>query len=399
MDPRRTQVRQRASTSLIIVFLVMIWLPLGRALLCPKTTAHLWEQGQAASFPPLKLNRKYLSVFPARFEEYYSKRFGFRDTLICWHNIIKVRWLKVSSSPNVLVGRNGWLFYNAGKGPNTGGPFSPEQLARWQQVLEGRRDWLAERGIPYLFVIAPDKQTIYPEYLPRGMSCNPATLRHDQLLEHLRAHSDLAILDLRGPLKEARASERIYYRTDSHWNKRGAYVAYQQIVSALKNRFPQLQPVPRSAFAPTTVDRPGGDLACMLSLSDQMHEEELALCPLARGSARETGEKLPITEKYRLPHMQPAAWESPQDNPVRALVIHDSFGLLLIPYLAEHFSRSVFLPTDVLDPVIFEREQPDIVIQEMVERKLTDMVPGNVPELERGSSVYPVRKPYTNRNR
>ncbi|MEI9865253.1 MAG: hypothetical protein WDN00_12025 [Limisphaerales bacterium] len=29
-----------------------------------------------------------------------------------------------------------------------------------------RRDWLAKRGIAYLFVVAPDKHSIYPEELP-----------------------------------------------------------------------------------------------------------------------------------------------------------------------------------------------------------------------------------------
>jgi hypothetical protein len=386
MDSRRLQIQQRSAAGLIIIFLVMIWLPLGRTLFFPSSAAHLWEQGQTESVPALRWSRRVLNAFPARFEEYYSKRFGFRGTLICWQNILKVRWLKVSSSANVLVGKNGWLYYNPGKGPHTTGPFSSEQLLQWQHVLEARRDWLAERGVPYLLVITPDKQTIYPEHLPRGMSPNPASIRQDQLLAHLREHSDLAVLDLRKPLLAAKSTERIYYRTDSHWNKRGAFIGYQQIVSALNARFPQLQPLPRSAFEPTVSDRTGGDLACMLGLGTQMHEEELALRPLVPRQARVTDEKVPIMEKYRLAHIETVAMTCPQSSPVRAVMMHDSFGIFLKPYLAEHFARIVYLPTDILDPVIFERERPDIVIQQMVERKLTELVPLNVPEMD-GSSL------------
>ena len=48
-------------------------------------------------------------------------------------------------------------------------------------------------------MIAPDKHSIYPEYLPDGLTpLGPAT-RLDQLLAPLRDHSAVAPLDLRGP--------------------------------------------------------------------------------------------------------------------------------------------------------------------------------------------------------
>ena len=42
----------------------------------------------------------------------------------------------------------------------------------------------------------------------------------------------------------------------------------------------------------------------------------------------------------------------------------------LIPMLAENFSRIVFITGRNLDPALIEREKPDIVIEEMVERAL-----------------------------
>jgi hypothetical protein len=52
------------------------------------------------------------------------------------------------------------------------------------------------------------------------------------------------------------------------------------------------------------------------------------------------------------------------------VVFHDSFGEALIPFIAEGFQRTVFAPEDVLDCQLVEREKPDVVIHEMVERKL-----------------------------
>jgi hypothetical protein len=42
----------------------------------------------------------------------------------------------------------------------------------------------------------------------------------------------------------------------------------------------------------------------------------------------------------------------------------------LAPPLAEHFSRILLVDGARLDPALMERERPDVVIQEFVERKL-----------------------------
>ena len=35
-------------------------------------------------------------------------------------------------------------------------------------VMEARRRWLADRGIGFIVMVGPNKQSIYPENLPRG---------------------------------------------------------------------------------------------------------------------------------------------------------------------------------------------------------------------------------------
>ena len=37
------------------------------------------------------------------------------------------------------------------------------------------------------------------------------------------------MLDLRPALREAKAKEQVYYKTDTHWNWRGAFAAYRVI--------------------------------------------------------------------------------------------------------------------------------------------------------------------------
>src|SRR4051794_18640818 len=88
-------------------------------------------------------------------------------------------------------GRDGWLFLDRDSNrllyQHTGRlRLSEEQLQGWQQVLESRRAWLAERGIPYLFMVAPNAHVVYEDKLPEGVVTSPERPVM-QLIEHLDA--------------------------------------------------------------------------------------------------------------------------------------------------------------------------------------------------------------------
>ena len=57
-------------------------------------------------------------------------------------------------------------------------------------------------------------------------------------------------------------------------------------------------------------------------------------------------------------------------NLPRAVVFRDSMAIALIPLLSEDFSRVVYVQSRAMDFDIIERERPDIVIEEMVERSI-----------------------------
>src|SRR5262249_42870784 len=169
MTEDRPARRRVADSGLIVVFLAMICLPVTWNLVGPSPPEVGAEYRPLGPKPALHLRREVLTAFPVRFEAYYNDHFGFRNTLIRWLDTATVRWLKVSTSPKVILGRHGWLFLTevpVAKVPQETRPFTPAQLAGWQRVLEARRDWLARRGIRYLVVLVPEKQTIYPEELP-----------------------------------------------------------------------------------------------------------------------------------------------------------------------------------------------------------------------------------------
>ncbi len=96
--------------------------------------------------------------------------------------------------------------------------FTPEQLHDWQVLLEKRRDWLARRGIAYVFVVAPDKHTIYPEELPNWVTKVRPQTKLDQFYDYMHAHSTVPVLDLREIVRGGKKTCPTYFQTDTHWN-------------------------------------------------------------------------------------------------------------------------------------------------------------------------------------
>src|SRR5262249_29117353 len=159
--------------------------------------------------------------------------------------------------------------------------------------------------------------SVYPEHLPASVRRVGSKTRLDQLVEREQRPGGVPLLDLRGPLREAKARERVFHRTDTHWNERGAFAAYQAVGNALAGWFPQVRPLPRSAFASVSTVTPGGDLAVMLGLSALLPEERLGLEPRVALQAH----PVPRTDKT-LPYVR-ACYECEDPALPRAVVFHD----------------------------------------------------------------------------
>jgi hypothetical protein len=314
-----------------------------------------------------------LRAFPAAAARYFEDHFGLRARLVRWQALLRLRLLGSSASPDVIVGKEGWLFY-AGDGASedmaSAVAFTRAELERWRTTLEHTQDWMEARGVTYLFVLAPDKHAVYPEQLPSSIHRVGAETRTDALVNYLRDHSTVPVLDLRVPLRAAKARERIYHRTDTHWNDRGAFAASQAIWHMLTPRF-GTPASGRGAFGARAVVVPGLDLAGMLGVAGALTESDLRLVPRVPLRARIVE---PARPDARLMDAR-LVTEHPDRSLPRAVVFRDSFGSALVPFLSERFSRAVYLWQYNVDPEVVLAERPHVVIQEWVGRRLSTLPP------------------------
>ena len=331
------------------------------------------ENRELAATPPRPASWAEWRAFPAAASHYFEDHFGLRARLVRWQALLRLRLFGVSASPDVIVGRDGWLFYAGDGGAEdivSAVPFTHAELEAWRTTLEHTRDWMQAHGIAYVFVLAPDKHEMYPELLPASIRRVGVESRSDALVRYLREHSTVPVLDLRDALSTAKGRERIYHRTDTHWNDRGAFAASQALLRVLAPRL-AAPGQGRDVLAAEAVVVPGLDLAGMLGIADGLSEVDLRLVPRGARRARIVE---PATPDARLMDARIVTEQDAPSRP-RAVVFRDSFGSALIPFLSEEFSRAVYLWQYNVDPDVVLAERPDIVVQEWVGRRLSTMPP------------------------
>ncbi|MBN1818010.1 MAG: hypothetical protein JW828_11675 [Sedimentisphaerales bacterium] len=147
-------------------------------------------------------------------------------------------WLK-EAGEKVLIGRDGWLFYKPGVNvllsrprPISGNPGADDPVA----AIVAFREALAERGIELLVVVAPNKESVYPDKLTwraAGMSgvVGPKTVG---LLRRLDA-AGVKTVDLFAVFDRVRQTggPPLYLIQDSHWSPEGVAVAAKAIAGQI----------------------------------------------------------------------------------------------------------------------------------------------------------------------
>lgn len=358
----------------IFLFSALLWLPTLDFFTGIDITRPPSENRLPAPRPRLtQWNLPAMKNYAAGAENFFNDHFGFRKRLIRWCQQWKARLYHDESGHKVVIGQHGWLF--AGELQMIEhylgmARFTPAQLRSWQTLLEKRRDWLAARGIKYLFIIPPDKHSVYPEELPVWLQNAAPTNREtklDQFLQHMKAHSTVEILDLRPTLLEAKKTAPLYLQNDQHWNMLGGFLTAQEVVKTVSKQFPDLPPLKLEDFIWTNSPETNGDLIKFLGVQ-RSEKNYFVFTPKPSVAAPQLREATNLVSMWN-EHKPNTISENPALQTEEVVMFCDSFSVPWQTFLGYSFRRIVFMGDHrEFNPQIITDNHPQIVINEMLER-------------------------------
>ncbi len=378
----------------ISLFMGMLLLPpllwYGIRIFSPQTYQKLdYDLGEKTNveFP----EEFHIENYTQQLEAYYNDNAPFRSTLISWHHKLsgalervygdhlQGRLTRLIYGPDsadflapqivgniVLLGRENWLFYAGDdsisyyRGTNV---LEQEQMAERLDLMVRLQELCNDRGIQLQFIILPNKEQVYAEYMPSYV-IEDNYRRTDRFVDYIKEHSDVPIIYPLQELQQAASNWQIYHQYDTHWNHAGSYIGTQALYEALGLPTSNLQDLEVSRCAATT-----SDLLILGGL-------DVSQYPAEQDYAINYRPEVTLTEvQGDLQPMSIYSARSDCGNNTEFVLIGDSFRCFMIDYLAKDFSHCVITyretsdnSTDYPEDVVESIRNADILVMEAVER-------------------------------
>ena len=293
----------------------------------------------------------------------FGGKSSFENDAVTLKNTVLYDLFGVSGNEQVISGKEDWLFFNKTINDYTGaGTLSDSDIARITGKLSEINDYCRRNGAGFTVVVVPNKNEIYSEYMPSVFEKHDAPANLDKLLSSL-AEAGIDAPDLR---KLFDGREGLYYKTDTHWNAKGAAILADLIFEKYVpgNNFRYSECVPSASVGFT------GDLYKLVFPSSTALVKSFAeKSYLFTESPGFRYIDLPVS----LMDME-IETESDNADSGSLLVYRDSFGSELVPLLSGQFSHARYLRGNKpYDLSYIETDKPEAVIIVIAQR--------NIPEL------------------
>ena len=292
--------------------------------------------------------------FGDEFESWLSKSFAYRSQVVSAFSAIREN-VFLTGNDQVTVGRDSFLFFNEGLDEYTGeNAMTDDEIADCAAALSDMADYARAHGTVFLFVCAPDKETVYPEMLPARYAAAPE--RDLDRLYAALSGAGVGYVDLRPALTAAKGDALIYHKRDSHWNGRGAGAAFAAIAEALAIDAPD--------FGEYTATHDfEGDLDRLLYPGETRYDDD---------ETQDMSEMFVFTSAYSNPMDMMISTRSGGEG--KLLIFRDSFANALINYFASTFREVKFERANPFRLDLLETYDASVVIVEIAERNLRDLI-------------------------
>jgi alginate O-acetyltransferase complex protein AlgJ len=339
--------------------LVLLVLPAAAMLFTPIERASVAEARMLAPVPAWPSTGKEWLELPRVLDAFARDHYGFRLALVQAHTDVRKFFGGEKRDNAVVEGEDGRLFLYEGLLASTGAMLSNNGLPRTSALLCEMNERLKARNIVFLYAMAPNPATIFPEHAPEWARATygPEKTRYDRAMQDAEA-CGVKTVDLRPALLAAKQQfGDLYRRYDTHWNPRGKLAGFNAVVTAMGKPEWQLQP---KQWKPETVE--GGDLLRLAGMETRKETFDAPdLAPL--GIASLTHVPLAgVAEYQEAPAFTVKGLKAEGPG---ILIIGDSYTQFTVPELFAIHARQVTWIHHQrcgFDWNVIERTRPDYVV-------------------------------------
>ena len=337
---------RRSALIFTLVFLLLCLLPgAGLFLLGPSEA----RANEAAPRAPEFFDRegRLNTGLLADSADYVNEAFAFRQELI-------TLWAKTealfgeSAEDSVILGSDGWLYYADELADYTGAePMTERETFAAARNLALMQEYAEGLGADFVFTIAPNKSSLYPEHMPAYPRADAETDAERLAAELERQGVNYVNLFELFGAEEA----TLYFAHDSHWTSRGAALAADALNAALGVESDYAEGYEYDTLAHS------GDLFEMLYPSAEDDETD----DVPAGLEFTQGEGV---------RPDSITIDTAGAGEGTLLMFRDSFGELLYPFMAASWGEARFSRQAAYDLSAAEELSADSVVIEIVERNL-----------------------------
>ena len=303
-------------------------------------TVSTQENRNLAEYEPLFQNGKINFNYGSAFEKWFNDHFNQRERLIALNSRLNLFLNRKLQSDLALQGKENWLFttrWNSVAMFQNKNLFSDGELQKIKEKMLQLQNWCSRRGIKFYIMPVPDKERLYGEYYPDGYKKSGDISRLEQVSAYLEQQTDIPVIDIYGALRQAKNKHVLYYKTGTHWNLRGAYVGYRQMMKTLSQDFPDLKILQESDFNIEWRKEADVDLASALGVNayDTFPAKDMIYEVFSLKNPNTYQQHYVLNQKKRI-----EIYDYNSNNPqqkYRAVFLADSQFLRMNWYVAESF--------------------------------------------------------------
>jgi len=193
-------------------------------------------------FPDIKdssINLKswFSGNYQNQYEKVFQQKLRIRPILVRINNQLRFIIQKEITDSNVVYGKNGYFFERHYIWTYLGIDFSGEDTIR-KKMTEFKKviDFLEEKNVKILFIIAPGKAEFMPENIPPEFDLSTKTQSNYVSYKNLCKNMNINHIDFNAYFKQMKdtISFPLYTKGGTHWSIYGSYLAIDTIVKKIE---------------------------------------------------------------------------------------------------------------------------------------------------------------------